>query len=284
VRLDRIGTLLNRRLRDVGVTRKAAGIPVLMYHSVSDDPEPGVSPYYRLATSPSTFRRHMSSLRDCGYRTVDLATALNLLETNTYNGERLVVITFDDGFRDFYTAAWPVLSDCGFSATMFVPTGFISTSRRSFKGRECLTWNEMRELRKAGARFGSHTVTHPKLHGLAWERVRLELVDSRAALEDGLQEQVRSFAYPYAFPQEDVAFVTRFKSELTTAGFTESVTTIIGRALPGLDRLCMCRLPVNEADDQQLFETKLDGAYDWMGTLQAAFRRNRSALASVRPA
>jgi peptidoglycan/xylan/chitin deacetylase (PgdA/CDA1 family) len=284
MRLDRLGTLVVSQLMNAGLARPAAGIPVLMYHTISDDAEEDVSPYYRLATSPATFRRQMSSLRANGYRTVTLARALHLLETNTFNGERLTVITFDDGFRDFYTSAWPILSEYGFSATMFVPTNFISSSRRSFKGRECLTWSEVRELRAQGAEFGSHTVSHPRLHGLEWAKVRSELVDSRATLEQELQHPVRSFAYPYAFPQEDAAFVTRFKGELADAGFTESVTTVIGRALPGSDRLCVSRLPVNEADDQALFTTKLRGAYDWMGRFQAAFRRNRQALATLRPA
>ena len=78
---------------------------------------------------------------------------------------RLAVITFDDGFRDFLTAAWPSLSEFGFTATVFLPTGSIAGQRATFQDRECLTWDEVRTLRREGITFGSHTVSHPSLGG-----------------------------------------------------------------------------------------------------------------------
>ena len=63
-------------LRRAGVVRPSPGIPILMYHSISDDPEAGVSPYYRLATSPRRFRDQMRWLRDGGYRVIDLMEAI----------------------------------------------------------------------------------------------------------------------------------------------------------------------------------------------------------------
>jgi peptidoglycan/xylan/chitin deacetylase (PgdA/CDA1 family) len=273
VHVDRLATVfVAQPLLRAGVLRARPGIPILMYHSVSDDPEPGVAPYYRLVTGPARFRAQMRWLKDAGYRVTDLATAVERISHGVGADERLAVITFDDGFRDFHTHAWPVLSDFGFTATMFLATACIADVRRSFRNRECLTWSEVRELRAAGARFGSHTVTHPKLHGMAWPDIRRELEDSRAALEHALQERIDTFAYPYAFPREDRAFAARFAETLAATGYTLAVTTVIGRADAGSHRLRLERLPVNEADDRALFTTKLAGAYDWLGVVQRIIR------------
>ena len=87
-----------------------------------------------------------------------------------------MAITFDDGFRDFHTQAWPILERHCFTATMFLPTAYISEQRRSFQSKECLTWEEVRELRANGVRFGSHTVNHPMLHDMTWDGILSELI------------------------------------------------------------------------------------------------------------
>jgi peptidoglycan/xylan/chitin deacetylase (PgdA/CDA1 family) len=243
-----------------------------MYHNVSDEAEAGVGPYYRVATSPARFRQHMTWVRECGFSAVGLDEALNALEVGNPRRAAMAVVTFDDGYRDFLTDAWPVLSEFGFKATVFLATAFVSDSRRSFKGRECLTWSEVRDLNARGVSFGSHTVTHPKLHGSPWADVRRELRESRARIEDEIHTVVNSFAYPYAFPQEDADFVSRLKGELLECGYAAAVTTIVGRVAPGDDRLCLKRLPANECDDEVLFKAKLTGAYDWVRRFQALAR------------
>jgi peptidoglycan/xylan/chitin deacetylase (PgdA/CDA1 family) len=283
-RFDRVGTLVVNQLRGRS-SRAGEAIPVLMYHSISDDPEPGVSPYYRLATTPARFVAQMQCLRDNGYTVVDLQEALARVSSERRDA-RIAVVTFDDGFEDFRTHAWPALAAHGFTATVFLPTSFIGDTRRSFKGRPCLTWNEVRELYAAGIRFGSHTVTHSKLYDLSWPAIRTELVESRAALEQELAGPIRTFAYPYAFPQEDREFVSRFVGELAGAGYAAGVTTAIGRATPASNPFRIERLPVNDCDDEPLFVAKLAGSYDWVGRLQFAARqakqwRNRRDMREV---
>jgi peptidoglycan/xylan/chitin deacetylase (PgdA/CDA1 family) len=284
-RLDRTASvsLLQPMLR-AGLLRAKPGIPILMYHSISDDPEPDASPYYRLTTSPARFREQMRWLRDGGYSVIDLAEALRRLELGLPDAERSVVLTFDDGFRDFMSHAWPVLAEFKFTATVFLPTAFIGNSQRCFKGRECLTWPEIRELHHRGVSLGAHTVNHPELYRLPWTEVRRELRDSRLQIESELQAPVSTFAYPYAFPQEDRDFTNRFRHELLAQGYVGSVTTIIGRAQPGTDALCLARLPVNECDDEHLFMSKLAGAYDWMGSLQLLFRRTKNRSTAMKSA
>jgi peptidoglycan/xylan/chitin deacetylase (PgdA/CDA1 family) len=257
----------------VNTDRQKGRLPILMYHSVSNDLEPGVAPYYRVATSPERFAQHMKSLSELGYLGLSLEEGLMKWTKNQVQDRRPVVITFDDGFRDFYTAAWPALQQHGFTATMYLPTAFVSHQRKSFLGKECLTWKEVRELRAQGIRFGSHTVNHPKLHEMPARQIESELTFSKQTLEDELGEEISSFAYPYAFPQEDRSFQRTITSQLRTQGYRSCVTTVIGRSQSGEDPLMLKRLPVNSCDDSELFAAKLEGAYDWLGSAQYAYRQ-----------
>lgn len=258
----------------------AEHLPILMYHSVSDEPENSVVPYYRTATSPEIFLQHMQSLKSAGYRAVDLKTAVAALQSGPK--EKLAVVTFDDGYRDFYTAAFPILKALDFTATMFLPTAFIGNDRRAFKTRACLTWSEVKELQRAGMHFGSHTVTHPKLVDLDWPQIKSELSDSKAEIENQLGVAADTFAYPFAFPETNKNFVSRLSETLSETGYQCCATTRIGRAKSGDDLMQLKRLPANSCDDAKLFQAKLDGAYDWIAPLQAGVKKIKSVISPAR--
>lgn len=233
MRLDRLLTLcVARPLITAGLTASRRALPVLMYHSVSDDPEAGVAPYYRTATNRAVFEAQICCLSDRGYQSVDLAEAFRWLNTKVPATNKPVVITFDDGFRDFHDVAFPILKKYGQSAVMHLPTAFIAGKRRSFKGRECMTWDEVRELRKQGVHFGSHTVSHPKLYELSWKEIEAELAHSKENIERELGEEITGFGYPFAFPQQDQRFADKFTQMLRQLGYRNCATTMIGRARP----------------------------------------------------
>ncbi len=298
MRWDRWITLLLFRSWCRGDNGRGRILPVLMYHSISADPEPDVAAYYRLCTSPARFARQMEWLREHGFRGVTLSDGLARLQGPGWSdgpgsAEQPVAITFDDGFQDFHTVGFPVLQRVGFRATMYLATAFIGTQRRPFQprgtstvpgvfGRPCLTWSEVAELAAAGIEMGSHTVTHPELPRLSWSEIEDELRVSKAEMEQRLGRPVRSFAHPYAIPVERRQYTARLVELLGMAGYETAVTTCIGRVCSATPRLLLPRLPANDCDDGPLLEAKLLGAYDWLGRMQSLVRRWR-ALTTGRP-
>ena len=200
-----------------------------------------------------------------------------------------MVLTFDDGFRDFHSAAWPVLREFDFGATLFLPTAFIAEGgarRRKFRGRACLSWPEVAELNRRGIELGSHTASHPTLTELSWPEIESELAISKSEIESRLGCAVTSFSYPFAFPQLDAGFCARFRDALVRTGLRglrHHGDRL--RAAAGDDPYRLKRLPVNDADDPELFAAKLAGdpMTGWPGpqpqraakALRRVFRANR---------
>jgi peptidoglycan/xylan/chitin deacetylase (PgdA/CDA1 family) len=261
-RADRFATLhVFHPLYQMGAFQHNSA-PVLMYHSISDDTE-HVHPYYQTTTSPQVFAEHMRFLSENRYSVISLGELVSGMRQGRSLSD-CVVITFDDGFRDFYLHAFPVLQRYGFSATMFLPTDYIGQSERSFQRRACMTWSEVRQLHHAGVYFGSHTVTHPQLRSTGRNRREYELRHSKRVIEDELGASVESFSYPFAFPEQSRDFTQELRADLEKCGYQNGVSTVIGRARASSDQLFLKRLPVNSHDDIRLFKAKLDGAYDWL--------------------
>ena len=250
-------------------------VPILMYHSISHSGGDKLHPYYRTDTTTKVFEYHMRYLSENGYSAISLSDTVASLKEGRSAAERPVVITFDDGYQNFYTEAFPILAEYGSSATVFLPTAFIGNSSRKFKNLECLTWNQVRELGKAGIRFGSHTVSHPQLKSLKTQDVQREIADSKNAIEQELGSAVTSFAYPYAFPETDGAFTAQLRGLLEDAGYQNGVCTILGTTHRTADPFFLRRLPINSCDDLPLFGAKLDGGYDWLHTLQYASKLSK---------
>jgi peptidoglycan/xylan/chitin deacetylase (PgdA/CDA1 family) len=234
-----------------------------MYHSISDNLFAKSHPYFHINTLPEVFTQQMRWLRNSGYRTIGLAEALTGLEAGE-DLSRTVVITFDDGYRDFCTDALPVLKQCGFIATIFLATDRIQNNPARVEGADYLTWNDVRELHKEGICFGSHTVTHPDLRSLPPDQIEYELGCSKELIEDHLGVAVESFSYPHGFPEEDKNYTRYLEDVLCNLGYDHGVSSIIGNAHEKSNRFFLPRLPVNSLDDLSFFRAKLDGGYDWL--------------------
>lgn len=271
MRLDRLLTI-NLFLYLVRFIPPTPQIPVLMYHSISGAGKNYVHPYFRTNTTPDIFFEQMLYLSKNGYQTIGIDEALRIVRSGKHLKNKYAVITFDDGYQDILTNALPVLIKFGFTATVYLPTEFISNEGRLFNNNRCLTWREAMELQSNNIEIGSHTVTHPKLISLTSQEVEIELTRSKTVIEDKLGKPCHSFSYPYAFPEGNRQFTIFLRKILSDAGYHNSVSTIVGTLGEKADSFFIKRIPVNSDDDEQFFRAKLEGAYNWLHTPQLLFK------------
>jgi peptidoglycan/xylan/chitin deacetylase (PgdA/CDA1 family) len=281
LRLDRMFTLCYAACYPRGKHYLQKAVPILMYHSVASDPRESGSPaYYGLTTTKEVFQRQMKYLHALHYKTLGIEEAYERMAgADTTCAEKAVVITFDDGFEDFMTAAFPILNRYGFTATVYLPTDYIHAERRAFSGRSCLRWNEVKALHAGGITFGSHTVSHPQLKQLGGKTIRYEMQQSKETIEGILGSRVTTFSYPYAFPEGNESFKAFLQDTLAECGYLNGVTTRIGMADRCNCRYLLPRLPVNTCDDMRLFRAKLDGYYNWMRCPQYFYKVLQNQLA-----
>ena len=263
-RIDRLVTLyLSHPLaRTLGPDERSR-VPILMYHSISDNLFGMSHPYFHINTLPEVFSEQMRWLRNSGFRAIGLSEVLSGLQTGA-DFSKTVAITFDDGYRDFYTDALPVLKQCGFTATLFLATDRIRNTPARIEGADYLTWSDVRELHAEGIYFGSHTVTHPDLRSLGPDQLEYELGRSKEIIEDFLGTAIESFSHTFGFPEEDKDYARYLADVLCNLGYDHGVSTILGRASRKSNRFFLPRLPVNSFDDHSLFRAKLQGGYDWL--------------------
>ncbi len=166
-----------------------------MYHSISG----GRS---ALKISPSLFAEQVDWLR-ANARVVPLDEVADLLAGGRPLPDRAVVLTFDDGFADFYTDAAPILRRANLPATVFLTTGFCGRTNRWpgqpdwVEEQPLLSWDQVAELAQQGFAFGSHTVNHPALAEVAPEEAEAEIVQSKEKITARLGRPVELFCYPY---------------------------------------------------------------------------------------
>jgi peptidoglycan/xylan/chitin deacetylase (PgdA/CDA1 family) len=154
--------------------------------------------------SPAQFAGHMDWLADAHYHPITVSALASTLAANLPLPQRCVVITFDDGLRDFLTGAMPVLQRLGFPATLYVVTGYVGKVSRwlSTVGegvRPMLSWSDLRAIADMGIECGAHTHSHPQLDILPRDRALAEIRRSKLCLEDYLGREVTTFAYPYGY-------------------------------------------------------------------------------------
>ena len=141
-------------------------VPILLYHQIAQlverqDP-------HRLAVPPRLFEGQMTYLHLHRYRCLDLQEVVRCLHEGVRLPKKCFVLTFDDGYRDFLTAASPILSRFGFTATVFIVAGRMGEvsdwmGQVGSGAAPLLSWQEARELAGQGFTFGSHTVSHASL-------------------------------------------------------------------------------------------------------------------------
>ncbi len=220
-----------------------ARFTILMYHQVT---LPESEAEVKYACPPARFARHMRYLRR-HHPVVTLAAAQRHLDGDGALPDNAVVVTFDDGFRNNYTDALPILRRYEIPATLFLTVGLVGETNRwmaggDFPERPMVTWDEVREMVAAGVEIGGHTLTHPRLTELPVAAADAEVAGARQVIEAEIEAPVTSFAYPYGL------FDNRVAEAVATAGYRRACTTRPGFNRPGIDPLRLRRIEVFGTD------------------------------------
>jgi peptidoglycan/xylan/chitin deacetylase (PgdA/CDA1 family) len=171
-----------------------------MYHSISCQAN---RKFKRFTVSPDLFAQHMAYLHEREYVPISVGHAVRALSGGEATlPEHPVVLTFDDGFADFYTAALPVLERYKFAATLYIATAFIGGTSRWMHSegemeRPMLTWDQLAEVSARGIECGAHSHSHPHLDLLLPSVAREEITRCKEILEDRLARPISTFAYPF---------------------------------------------------------------------------------------
>ena len=189
----------------------AQAVPILYYHSVVQ--ENG----NELRMPPDQFEAQMAYLQDKGYQSVSLEQLYQAMYKGANLPEKPFVITFDDGYVDNYTTAFPIVAKHGFSATVFMVTSYIN-------GPGFMSWPQLKELVAKGWEIEGHTVNHPHLTKINPTTLLSELISSKKLLEKELGHPVEFFAYPFGDLNANVAKAVK------ESGYLMAVTTERGWA------------------------------------------------------
>lgn len=182
---NRLLTMNVRRFNKGILKGKNNSIPVLMYHYIRNEK------HNSLATSKEKFAKQMKYLHDNGYISITLDEMYKFNTSNYSIPKKSVVITFDDGYKDNYENAYPIIKKYGLKATIFVITDFID------KRDDTITTNQIKEMSQNGIDIESHTTHHYDLKTLSYKEQLKTMTDSKNTLEKILNKPVNYIAYPY---------------------------------------------------------------------------------------
>ncbi len=193
-------------------------IPILTYHSIDNSGSV-------ISTSPEKFQSQMQFLSDTSFNVISLEIIISCIRENRPFPPKSIAITFDDGFKNVYDTAYPILKELGFKATVFLVTGYCGKNNQ-WQGQpakipvlEIMGWDEVIEMANNGIDFGAHTVNHPNLLELSLEQAEDEIVNSKKVLEERLEKNILFFAYPYGGKTNK--FSNIIKDEFQCAASTE---------------------------------------------------------------
>lgn len=196
------------------------------------------------------FEKQMKFLIEHGYNVISLSELLEIISNNK-NVKKTVVITFDDGYEDNYTRAFPIMKKYDLPASVFVVAGLVD--RKGF-----LSWEQLKEMSENNIDIGGHTMTHPKLSEIKDEkRLRYEIYESKKVLEKGLKRKVDFFAYPFNSQFDD-----KIIKIIKESGYKGACDGNIGNKYPhsiyALRRVGIGRISKN------FFRAKVSGYWPWI--------------------
>lgn len=229
-------------------------VPILMYHYINDE-EPSRS---RLGVSPATFERQMRFLRERKYNVIPLEELADLIRNKREIPPKTAAITFDDGYLDNYTQAFPVLKKYNLPATFFV---VINRIGKHLGNDDYMSWAQIKDLSESGLiTIGSHSMNHPNLSEIESEQeMESEILESKNILEERLGRKVNLFSYPFG----GINHLAR--SIVISSGYQAAVGTNFPKGYPNNDIYALKRLRISETSRNMfVFGIVVSGHYTFI--------------------
>lgn len=207
-------------------------LPTLFYHHIQTKDAAIADKQTNLTVYTDVFRNQMQYLKNKGYIILTMNDLVNFFDNGTPVSGKSVLLTFDDGYEDFNTDAFPILSSLGFHATMFTPTGLIQNP-------DYLTWDEISRM-NGPILFANHTWSHKNV-GVLTATMQYEISTADTQLADHGLNFLKVFAYPYGFDSSQA------EKYLKTLGYKLAFGTKPGSILCKKQRFDLPRVRIGNA-------------------------------------
>ena len=237
---SRIPREVKKAFPKIASASAALKIPILMYHYIEFVQDRRDTIRQSLDILPPVFDDQIKTLQDAGYTFITPHDLSDIMDGKMETPAKPIILSFDDGYRDFYTDAFPILKKYHAKGVAYVVPGFLDTPNYLF------TW-QLDEIDRNGlVEIGAHTVHHASLKGMNLDRATQEVINSKTMLEHELQHPITAFAYPYG--SFDLQAITIVKN----AGFATAVSTIPGIEEDANNRFFIYRIRPGGRQGQQL--------------------------------
>jgi len=209
-------------------------LTILTYHSIDDTGS-------MVSVSPVLFSQHLRYLKEKHFTVLTLSQGLKLLKGHD-SLDKKVVLTFDDGYENFQSRAFPLLSQYHFPATVFLVARYCGHDNNwpghgKVPTQKLMSWSQIEKLSHSGIEFGSHSLNHRDLTRISLDEAREEIEGSRMRIEEHIGKDVRLFAYPYGIYNAAVRDMVRKE-------YDAAVGTNLAEATDREDRYDLSRVDV----------------------------------------
>lgn len=245
------------------VKKRRYEMPVIMYHRViKDETEKGVHGTY---VTVEQFEEQMKYLKKKGYETVTFKDLLNNRYKQRFDKDKKwIMLTFDDGYKDNYENAFPILKKYQFKGIIYILDGIeynkwdVENSENPEKRFTLMNRDELLEMQNYGIEFGGHTCTHPRLTELSLEETKIEVINSKFNIEKTIGRELLSFAYPYGSLNEEIKKIPK------EIGYRFAVATDSGSIVFSDDLFEIRRIGIFPTNNLFNFKRKVSGKYNFI--------------------
>lgn len=255
----------------IGRHKSPKRIPVLLYHSIDNSGSV-------ISITPTEFKAHMKYLKNNGYQTLSLIKFVKYISMSEKPQTKSVIITFDDGFKNNISEAFPILRNYGFTATIFLVTNHIGgvfswDGHASIPQLPLLSWEEIEKMSASGIDFGAHSCNHPFLTRIPRGEQKKEILNSRMIIEERLNKPVTFFCHPYGDTNYQTQQVVRECGYVGAFGGLDYSLANSKNNLYNLKRVGTARFR-----SIQDFKAGLVGTYEWYIKMKRIIIKMRSLV------